>query len=200
MRLKIMLTGKNRRIAMDVSEHLSNDRDYITVKCASSKEALFEMVPLEMPHVIIICLGDETKDTVSVFDVLKECTKMGGVTIIVIASDADRKVFINNTKLERMFFMERPVSLFALYDKLNEIEETVEANKNNGAQLLEEYVNPHANDLPPRKHILVVDDNTEQLLQLKEHLREFYEVSLVTSGEAALRFFEKKKADLEDAV
>lgn len=196
MRLKIMLTGKNRRIAKDVSEHLTNDRDYITVKCPSSKEALFEMVPQEMPNVIIICLGDETKDTVSVFDVLKECTKIGGVTIIVIASEDDRKVFINNTKLERMFFMERPVSLFALFEKLNEVEEAVEANKNNGAQLLEEYVNPHANDLPPRKHILVVDDNTEQLLQLKEHLKEFYEVSLVTSGEAALRFFEKKTADL----
>ena len=196
MRLKIMLTGKNRRIAKDVSEHLENDRDYITVKCASSKEALFEMVPQEMPNVIIICLGDETKDTVCVFDVLKECTKMGGVTIIVIASEEDRKIFINNTKLERMFFMERPVSLFALYDKLNEVEEAVESNKNNGAQLLEEYVNPHANDLPPRKRILVVDDNTEQLLQLKEHLQEFYDVSLVTSGEAALRFFEKKTADL----
>ena len=196
MRLKVMVTGKNRRIALDVSEHLSSDRDYITVKCASSKEALFEMVPQEMPNVIIICLGDETKDTVCVFDVLKECTKMGGVTIIVIASEEDRKIFINNTKLERMFFMERPVSLFALYDKLNEVEEAVESNKNNGAQLLEEYVNPHANDLPPRKRILVVDDNTEQLLQLKEHLQEFYDVSLVTSGEAALRFFEKKTADL----
>ncbi len=196
MRLKIMVTGKNRRIAMDVSEHLANDRDYITVKCASSKEALFEMVPREMPNVIIICLGDETKDTVAVFDVLRECAKMGGVTLIVIASDADRKVFINNTKLERMFFMERPVSLFALYEKLNDVEEKVEEQKNSGAMLLTEYVNPHANDLPPRKHILVVDDNTDQLLQLKEQLKEFYEVTLVTSGEAALRFFSKKTADL----
>ena len=191
-----MVTGKNRRIAMDVSEHLTNDRDYITVKCASSKEALFEMVPREMPNVIIICLGDETKDTVAVFDVLRECAKMGGVTIIVIASDSDRKVFINNTKLERMFFMERPVSLFALYEKLNDVEEKVEEQKNNGAMMLTEYVNPHANDLPPRKHILVVDDNTDQLLQLKEQLKEFYEVTLVTSGEAALRFFSKKTADL----
>ncbi len=196
MKLKIMVTGKNRRIAVDVSEHLTNDRDYSTVKCASSKEALFEMVPREMPHVIIICLGDETKDSVAVFDVLRECARMGGVTLIVVANDADRKVFINNTKLERMFFMERPVSLFALYEKLNEVEQKVEEQMNNGSLLLEEYVNPHANDLPERKHILVVDDNAEQLMQIKEHLREFYEVTLVPSGEAALKFFRKKKADL----
>ena len=196
MRLKIMVTGKNRRIAMDVSEHLATDRDYITVKCASSKEALFEMVPREMPHVIIICLGDETQETVAVFDVLRECAKMGGVTLIVIANDADRKIFINNTRLERMFFMERPVSLFALYEKLNDVEEKVQAQKDNGELMLTEYVNPHANDLPERKHILVVDDNTDQLLQLKEQLKEFYEVTLVPSGEAALRFFEKKTADL----
>lgn len=191
-----MVTGKNRRIAVDVSEHLTNDRDYSTVKCASSKEALFEMVPREMPNVIIICLGDETKDSVAVFDVLKECARIGGVTIIVVANDADRKVFINNTKLERMFFMERPVSLFALYEKLNEVEAKVEEQMANGSLLLEEYVNPHANDLPDRKHILVVDDNAEQLMQIKEHLREFYEVTLVPSGEAALKFFRKKKADL----
>ncbi|MBQ7677666.1 MAG: response regulator [Lachnospiraceae bacterium] len=196
MRLKIMVTGKNRRIAMDVGEHLANDRDYITVKCASSKEALFEMVPREMPNVIIICLGDETKDTVAVFDVLRECTKMGGVTIIVIASDNDRKVFIGNTRLERMFFMERPVSLFALYEKLNDVEEKVQAQKDNGELMLTEYINPHANDLPVRKHILIVDDNTDLLLQLKDQLKEFYEVTLVPSGEAALRFFEKKTADL----
>ncbi len=196
MQLKVMVTGKNRKIASDISEHLMADRGYNVIKCASSKEALFERVPAEMPHLIVICLGDETKETVSVFDVLKECTKIGGISIIVIANDVDQKLFINHTKLERMFFMSRPVSLFALYEKLNEIEQTVEDNVHNGSMLVTEYINPYANDLPPRKHILVVDDDSTQLLQIKEHLKEFYEVTLVPSGEAALKYLTTHRVDL----
>ncbi|MCR5509315.1 MAG: response regulator [Lachnospiraceae bacterium] len=196
MQLKVMVTGKNRKIASDISDHLVSDRGYSVIKCASSKEALFNRVPAEMPHIIIICLGDETTETVSVFDVLKECTKMGGITIIVIANDADQKLFINNTKLERMFFMSRPVSLFAFYEKLNEIEKTVEEGQKNGSTLITEFVNPHASDLPPRKHILVVDDDSEQLFNIKEQLKEFYEVTLVPSGEAALKFMSRHRVDL----
>ncbi|MCR5356280.1 MAG: response regulator [Lachnospiraceae bacterium] len=196
MQLKVMVTGKNRKIASDISEHLTQDRGYSVVKCKASKEALFASVPAEMPHIIIICLGDETGETVSVFDVLKECTRMGGITIIVIANDDDQKLFINNTKLERMFFMSRPVSLFALYEKLNEIEKQVSENLENGSMLVTEYVNPHANDLPPRKHILVVDDDSNQLLQIKEHLKEFYEVTLVPSGDAAIKYMVRHRVDL----
>ena len=196
MQLKVMVTGKNRKIASDICDHLITDKGYNIIKCASSKEALFNQVPAELPHLIIICLGDETDETVSVFDVLKECTRMGGITIIVIANDADQKLFINNTKLERMFFMSRPVSLFALYEKLNEIEKAVEEGKNNGSTLITEYINPHANDLPPRKHILVVDDDSQQLLHIKDQLKEFYEVTLVPSGEAALKFLAKHTVDL----
>ena len=114
----------------------------------------------------------------------------------MIANEEDQKVFINHTKLERMFFMPRPVSLFALYEKLNEIEKKVEESRNSGSMMVKEYVNPHANDLPPRKHILVVDDDTEQLLQIKEHLKEFYEVTLVPSGDAALKYLVRHRADL----
>ncbi|MBR5407050.1 MAG: response regulator [Lachnospiraceae bacterium] len=196
MHLKIMVTGKNRKIATDISDHLMTDRGYSVVKCGASKEALFTGVPAEMPNVIIICLGDETKETVSVFDVLKECTMIGGVTLIVVANENDQQLFITNTKLEHMFFMSRPVSLFALYSKLSEIEKKVEENTDNISMMVTEYVNPHANDLPPRKHILVVDDDTEQLMQIKEHLKEFYEVTLVPSGDAAIKYLSKHSADL----
>ncbi|MBQ7583687.1 MAG: hypothetical protein IJT24_03675, partial [Lachnospiraceae bacterium] len=88
MSLKVMVTGKNRRIAADISEHLENDRGCFTIKCPPSKNALFEMVPYELPHVIIICLGDETRDSVKVFDILRECSKLGAITLIVVANES----------------------------------------------------------------------------------------------------------------
>jgi CheY-like chemotaxis protein len=196
MQLKVLMTGRNRKIASDLSEHLENDRGYVTVKCASSKEALFDRILAEMPHIVMICLGDETNDTISVFDVLKECSAIGGITILVVANDSDQKIFINNTKLEHVFFVSRPVSLFALYDKLNEIERKMADRIENGSMLVKEFVNPNANDLPPRRHILVVDDDSSQLLQIKEHLKEFYEVTLVPSGEAAIKYLINHSVDL----
>ncbi len=196
MKIKIMLTGRNKRIAMDISEHLANDRGCYTLKCPAQKNALFEMVPSELPNVIIICLGDETSDTVKVFDILKECTKLGAVTIIVVANEADRVTFMNNTELERMYFLARPVSLFVLYDKLNEIEEKLEAEKEKSTTLLAEYINPLADKKYHRKHILVVDDDPEQLLQIKDQLSEFYEVTLVGSGKSVSRYLQRFKIDL----
>ena len=46
------------------------------------------------------------------------------------------------------------------------------------------------------KRILVVDDNPANLTQVRELLQDRYEVSAVTSGEQALRFLEKRQADL----
>lgn len=46
------------------------------------------------------------------------------------------------------------------------------------------------------KHILAVDDNPANLTLVRETLKDRYKVSVVTSGEQALRFLEKKQPDL----
>jgi CheY-like chemotaxis protein len=90
--------------------------------------------------------------------------------------------------------MSRPVSLFVLYDKLDEVESKYASGEDDYA-LLSEYVNPNPDGIQ-RKHILAVDDSAEQLMQIKEHLKEFYEVTLVGNGKNALKFLEKQKVDL----
>ena len=198
MELKVMLTGRNRRIAMNIAEHLTEDRGYLVVKCPASKEALFQMVPIEMPQVVIICLGDETKETVKVFDVIKETANTDWMDIIVVTNTEDSKVFMEHTGLKKMYFLSRPVSLVALYSKLNEIEERLEEYLKDGRSMLTEYINPNVEDKPKykRKHILVVDDDTEQLMLIKEHLAEFYDVTVVKSGASALKYLEKHEVDL----
>jgi CheY-like chemotaxis protein len=193
-KLKILVTGKNRRIATDICNHLAEDRDYSVIKCAAKQDDLFRTVPNEMPKVIIICLGDEKKETIRVYDILKECAKLGALTIIVVANQEDKSLFIKYTNLDKMFFLSRPVSLYVLYDKLEEVEKKYTGEDDDYA-LLTEYVNPNS-DRITRKHILAVDDNAEQLMQIKEHLKEFYEVTLVGSGKDALKFLKKRKVDL----
>ena len=194
-KLKIMVTGKNRRIAGDICNHLAEDKDYSVIKCAANQEALFKAVPDERPRVIIICLGNETSETVKVYNILRECARLEAISFIVVCNLEDKSLFIKYTTLEKIFFMSRPVSLYVLYDKLEEVEKKYLSGDDERV-FLTEFVNPNDPDIVRRKHILAVDDSAEQLIQIKNHLREFYEVTVVGSGKAALRFLEKKKVDL----
>ncbi len=192
--LKALVTGKNRKVASDICEHLELDRGYLTVKCDPVKSTLFDIILAELPKVIIICLGDETKETIEAYNVLKNAVKQGGCTTIVIASEEDEKFFMKYTELSKVLFLSRPVSLFALYEKMAEIEEQIKKNKENNLSLFREFVNEEEGS--GRKRILVVDDDTEQLVHIKEQLEEFYDVTPVKSGEAAFKFLLKRKPDL----
>ncbi len=195
MKLKIMITGKNRRIADDICRHLETDRDYLVLRCSATQDDLFKHVPVEMPRVVVICLGNETKESVKVFNALNECAKLSRITIIVVANSEDRELFCKYTTLDRLFFMSRPVSLYVLYDKLAEIEKKYE-EEGEDYPILSEFINPAGDGQIRRRHILVVDDNAQQLMQIKEHLREFYQVTLVNRGELAFRVLDKSIVDL----
>jgi response regulator RpfG family c-di-GMP phosphodiesterase len=193
-KLKILVTGKNRRIAADICNHLAEDKDYHVIKCSAKQDELFKTVPHERPRVIIICLGDENRDTVKNYDILKECAKLGAITLIVVTNVEDKSIFIKYTGLEKMFFLSRPVSLYMLYDKLEEVEKKYFEGEDDDA-LLSEFINPDP-DRIKRKSILAVDDSAQQLMQIKEHLKEFYDVTLVGSGSDAFKLLAKKRVDL----
>ncbi len=191
MQMKILVTGKNRKVAMDVCEHLENDRGYKTVRCDPNKKTLVDVMLTELPKVIVVCMGDETIDTISEFDVLRNTSGQGGFTTIIIANEDDERLFRKYTKVDKAFFLSRPVSLFALYEKLISIEkELVDDEKSGQAR---EFVNENARR---RKQILVVDDDSEQLIHIKEELEEFYDVTPVKNAEAVFKYLSKKTPDL----
>ncbi len=196
MKLKIVITGRNRSVARDVGGHLEKDRGYMTLRCDPSKTALFDLVLAELPHVIIICLGNETEETVKVYDILKEVVRRDSCTIIVVTNNEDEKLFMKCSELERVFFISRPVSLFALYIKMQSIEEEFEKKIEQGTSVFREYINENAKKRIRRKNVLVVDDDVEQLTLIKEQLEEFYDVSLVRSGDTAMKFLLKRKPDI----
>lgn len=194
MKLKVLVTGKNKKICRDISEHLETDRGYTTIKCAPSKSALFDLILSELPKVIIICLGDETADTVRTFNVLKNVSMQGNCTIIVVTNNEDEKTFIKNTELRKFYFLSRPVALMSLYEKLQEIEESLE--EKGESPEFREFINEDIDEKSKKKRILVVDDDTEQLVSIKEQLEEFYDVSVVKSGDAMFKFLMKHTPDL----
>ena len=193
MRLRILVTGKNRRIANDICDHLLQDRGYEPMKCAASKKAIIDTVLTSMPHIIIICLGNESPESAKIYNVLCNSTGGSSFKIFVVTNDEDRKIFLNETEIEKLFLLPRPVSLVSLYMKLEELEAYFEKNGFSELPMISEYVNERAFR---RKRILVVDDDSQQLALIRDQLREFYDVTLVNGARQALRFLDKQEADL----
>ena len=196
MQTKVLVTGKNRKVASDICKHLENDRGYVTIKCDPNKTALFDLMLSELPKVVIICLGGETSITVQAYNVMRTALMQGNITTIVVTDEEDEKLFMKHTELERVLFLSRPVSLFALYEKLSEVEKALEDSKDENLSAFREFVNDHSGDRFARKRILVVDDDTEQLIHIKEQLDEFYDVTCVRSGTDAFKVLARKKCDL----
>ena len=141
MKLRILVTGKNRRIANDICEHLFQDRGYEPTKCAASKKALIDTVLNSMPHIIIICLGNESPESARIYNVLCDSTGGASFKIFVVTNDEDRKIFLNETEIEKLFLLPRPISLVSLYMKLEELEEYFEKNGFVELPMISEYVN-----------------------------------------------------------
>ncbi len=196
MQLKVLITGKNRKIASDICEHLEADRGYLTVKCDPVKTELFDLMLAELPKVVIICLGNETADTIQAYNVMRTALLQGNIITIVVTDEENEKLFMKYTELERVFFLSRPVSLFALYEKLTEIEKALDLDKDKAATAFREYVKDKSDSRYRRKKILVVDDDTEQMILIKDQLEEFYDVTCVKTGAQAFKYLASKRPDL----
>lgn len=195
-KLKVFVTGKNKRIVKDVAEHCYDDRNYITIRCEPKKEFIFDVIHAEMPNAVIICMGGENSDEIRLYDMLTKAVKSGAMTVFVIADEKDKEKFKKHSSLKKVYFLSRPVSLFTLYEKLILIENELRELKQDKGSFIEEYDNPNDYTVYSRRRILVVDDDTQQLMQIKELLDEFYDVTVVKSGHAALKYLSRKPVDV----
>ena len=200
MKMKIMLTGKNRRIADNISEHLEDDKGYAVVKCEPSIDAMEKAIQKELPHIIIICLSNETRETVKIYNSLIKPMEEDSISIVVVANAEDLRTFKDHTRIGETYYLPRPVSILELYNILIEVEEKLHLpGEEKESRPSEEERGRCGSDKEPefiRKKILVVDDDADQLAQIKGHLTEFYDVTAVRSGPDSLKYLEKHDVDL----
>ncbi|MCR4647776.1 MAG: response regulator [Lachnospiraceae bacterium] len=196
MELKVLVTGTNRKIMSDISSQLEQERGYTVIKCNPDRYKLSDTLLTEFTRVIILCLGDETKDSVAAYDVFRTQSMSGECLVIAITDDLTEKMFKRNTKLAKVFFLSRPVSMFAMYEKIANFEKELEEKSKRKGFAVREFVNEKAAKQLSRKTILVVDDDPEQLVNIKQQLEEFYDVVCVKSGEACFKYLEKHTPNL----
>ena len=199
MRPTIMLTGSNWRIVVNIAEHLTEDQGYRTIECRAERDRLMESIPFERPQIIVICLShDERRENLRIYDTFLEFQETRSVPAIVVANKIDFQEFEETSRLNNISFLSRPVSILALYSRLTEIEQEYGLSSDGAREGVPDDPVMFYGQEPKfrKKHILVVDDDPNQLSQIKTNLEEFYDVTAVRSGPDAFRYLETHKADL----
>ena len=200
-RTKILVTGGNRLFADELCKLIGRPKEYSLLRCGVSRELLLQMMAEEHPHVVVICLhSEDTWKTVAVFDSLNLYSEIKGTEILVVGTKDQCEFFKRLTRLPQMSFVYRPINMLALYDKLEEAAEKKEWLHRKGTKYVERFVNPQGETGKTaedgRKHVLVVDDDIQQLQQIKDHLSEFYHVAMAPSGKSAYIYLEDHQPDL----
>ena len=196
MKFRILITGKNRQIAYsDLSRLIEKELTCTVTECPALKTQLLDAVYDQRPNVVLIFVKDEDRKDIKIYDVIKEYEKFRNITVIVVADEMNRKMFARNSRLRKILFLPSDIPLPKLCDRLSEVKTEIET-EDAKTQFVEFDNSEAVEEENSRKHILVVDDDAQQLLQIKEHLRDFYDVTLINSGTKVMQALEKFRIDL----
>ncbi len=194
----VLITGRNGRVASDVYDHLKEKPDYRLFRAQPNYKDIFRVMCSEDIHVAIVCLQEESAENIELYDMFSDYGLLKELRIIVIGTEMECERFKSFSRLSELTFHIRPINIFAIIDRLDQYKAVVEASEESvdSGSFFEKYVNKEAPPAPRRKHILVVDDDVQVLVQIKLLLQEFYNVTSVPSGRYAYAYLEKHMVDL----
>lgn len=215
-RRKVLFTGRGELVIDNLMEHMPSK--YQLEKCASISINILQSIERIHPQVVVVCLQCETRDSIEVFELLGEQGIYQEIPVIIIGKKEDCDCFRKKLTVKNLAVFERPFDRDGFLIKLEEFEqfswEEEEKQKVVYDKSLENYILDESffgiedvqesilkrvqmlTLLKGRKNILVVDDDVRMLNLIKLHLQELYDITVVPSGKLALKYLEKKSADL----
>lgn len=200
-RPRVLFTGCGVRMIDNLAKHVSND--FEPEKCPAGEDDFGAALKRFSPHMVVICLQDEYSKDLNTYYILEDDPLYKNMPLLVIGRDEDCELFRKKIHIDHAIILGRPLNMdlflptlekmaedaLAIEQEEEEIEESSKAEQN-----LEEKIQRTKNE--ERKSILVVDDDVRMLNVIKLYLEDLYDVTVVPSGKLALKFLEKKHADL----
>lgn len=207
MKYKVLLTGNNDSAIDDFFMQMNENFEVMTT--SSRYEDIIRHITYFAPDLFVYCIYNEVRDDLIKIANIKFRLSQSNIPLIVLGLKEDCDEFDKVAPNVSNLTLYRPISVAVIQDKLIELLKErrfleVAGIKNEAEEIMQELY-PEPVDLQepsvpvkeqPRKHVLVVDDNTMMLKVLKEHLHENYDVATAVSGKVALKFLERKKTDL----
>lgn len=213
MRYKILMTGKNNTVIDDIYAHLGDDMDLLTT--STRIDDIMNHIKYCQPDLFCYCIYDEPVDIVKRMLALKR--RLGdSIPFFVVGSFDNCADFSREAPNTADVLLTTPMkaqdigSRFTKYLKEHQRrgmsrtqdEEDALTSLLGGGPLEDGFMTETAATAAAapsetqKKCILVVDDSVTMLKTINRYLHEDYEVATAPNGKVALKYLEKKKADL----
>lgn len=217
MKYRLLIAGKASSIIDDFFLRMSQSFECMTTSVRT--DDILRHINYFSPHLFVYCMYNESRDDFNKMIALKYQLEKSKVHFALIGSQTDcsdfERVAVNVADISLV----KPLTVSDIETKLTDFlssrhpqdvpmptldatptGEIVSPNKTASPEnvkspyqaALEALYAP----IPPRKHILVVDDDIRMLKVLKEHLHHDYDVATAVSGKIAMKFLEDKTTDL----
>lgn len=192
---KILISGKNKSL-IDLFFN-STYENYEYMSCTDRMIDITTHLEYFKPSAYVYCAKNVTKELVVILGVIKNTLIKYGVPFVLVSSSEDFQIIksVNQTLVN--YFVEAS-SIEYITNSIN----TYLAHVGDGgsAEMIQNQSvkesNPAASVTSDKKSILVIDDDPVMLKTIKTALSDNYNVATSLNGQLALKFLEKKTADL----
>lgn len=214
---RVLFTGSGSLMIDDLMKHVPEE--HLLEKCTPLEPVLKEALSNFCPYAIVVCLSNESRETLQVFSVLEENPEYSALPVFAIGKQEDCDLFKRNIVLRNMQVFARPLDREAFEQALNQsmASKIEQVQKAEAIEFVEQEKLQAETDAQEkaaaaekalikriermtynhgRKMILVVDDDVRMLNVIKLYLQDLYDITVVPSGKLALKFLSKKSADL----
>lgn len=214
---RVLFTGSGSLMIDDLMKHVPEE--HLLEKCTPLEPVLKEALLNFCPYAIVVCLSNESRETLQVFSVLEENPEYSALPVFAIGKQEDCDLFKRNIVLRNMQVFARPLDREAFEQALNQsmASKIEQVQKAEAIEFVEQEKLQAETDAQEkaaaaekalikriermtynhgRKMILVVDDDVKMLNVIKLYLQDLYDITVVPSGKLALKFLSKKSADL----
>ena len=203
MKYKILLTGKNKTVINDFFSHLDGNIEPLT--SSLRWDDLVGHIEYFKPDAFCYCIAYEEKEHIDQMVSFKRLLQKEKIPFVVIGSAEDCEEFVKQAVGTADLVLKKPLKAATIEEQLikyiDELRAEEEQRLEEERQRLEEAKRQEeekriAEEKARRRHILVVDDDSNMLKLIKEQLVEDYDVATAINGKIALKFLEKKTTDL----
>lgn len=203
MKYKILLAGKNKTVIDDFFSHLDGNIEPMTSSLRWAD--LIGHIEYFQPDAFCYCIAYEEIEHINQMVSFKLQLLKNDIPFVVIGSAEDCTEFEKTALGTADLVLRKPLKAATIEEQLikyiDELRAEEEQRLEEERQRLEEAKRQEeekriAEEKARRRHILVVDDDSNMLKLIKEQLAQDYDVATAINGKIALKFLEKKTTDL----
>ncbi len=202
---RVLFTGRGVRMIENLMDQVAGK--YVPDRCHVNETEFRQKLERFHPHVVVICLQNEFHEDRETYYVLKDKAEYRHLPVLVLGRDEDCALFHDKIRLHNEVVLERPLNMDVFMETLREMADQSIAHDEEQKKREEQMESKPVDETKPaqpatenpsnqRKSILVVDDDVRMLNVIKLYLQELYDVTVVPNGKLALKFLEKKHADM----